>query len=95
MSAGSAQADGRAEADRRTIRFPGGKTLANAERFFRPGVPGWRLLALASGIAVRHFRRARQTNMVALLMTPSGRPAAYSSGNLMGTPRLLTLDRCP
>lgn len=46
-----------------------GKTLANAERFFRlASLAGVLLGALAMGIAVRHFAE-RQTNMVALLKT--------------------------
>ena len=46
-----------------------GKSLANAERFFRlASLAGVLLGALAMGIAVRHFAE-RQTNMVALLKT--------------------------
>lgn len=46
-----------------------GRSLANAERFFRlASLAGVLLGALAMGIAVRHFAE-RQTNMVALLKT--------------------------
>ncbi|GJB97153.1 ABC transporter permease [Aeromonas caviae] len=46
-----------------------GKSLGNAERFFRlASLAGVLLGALAMGIAVRHFAE-RQTNMVALLKT--------------------------
>ncbi|MGL4932978.1 MAG: ABC transporter permease [Aeromonas sp.] len=46
-----------------------GRSLANAERFFRlASLSGVLLGALAMGIAVRHFAE-RQTNMVALLKT--------------------------
>ncbi|PJG59203.1 ABC transporter permease, partial [Aeromonas cavernicola] len=46
-----------------------GRSLANAERFFRlASLCGVLLGALAMGIAVRHFAE-RQTNMVALLKT--------------------------
>ena len=53
-----------------------GKSLGNAERFFRlASLAGVLLGALAMGIAVRHFAE-RQTNMVALLKTlgPRGAP---------------------
>ncbi|MBL0567684.1 FtsX-like permease family protein [Aeromonas hydrophila] len=60
-----------------------GRSLANAERFFRlASLAGVLLGALAMGIAVRHFAE-RQTNMVALLKT-LGAPRR-SLWQLMGT----------
>lgn len=60
-----------------------GRSLANAERFFRlASLAGVLLGALAMGIAVRHFAE-RQTNMVALLKTLGA--SRRSLWQLMGT----------
>lgn len=60
-----------------------GRSLANAERFFRlASLSGVLLGALAMGIAVRHFAE-RQTNMVALLKTLGA--SRRSLWQLMGT----------
>lgn len=60
-----------------------GKSLANAERFFRlASLAGVLLGALAMGIAVRHFAE-RQTNMVALLKTLGA--SRHTLWRLMGT----------
>ncbi|MGY1512979.1 ABC transporter permease [Aeromonas hydrophila] len=60
-----------------------GRSLANAERFFRlASLAGVLLGALAMGIAVRHFAE-RQTSMVALLKTLGA--SRRSLWQLMGT----------
>ncbi|MFE8729661.1 ABC transporter permease [Aeromonas hydrophila] len=60
-----------------------GRSLANAERFFRlASLAGVLLGALAMGIAVRHFAE-RQTNMVALIKTLGA--SCRSLWQLMGT----------